>query len=256
MLGVLGVVRHGYEGHGTFFLGKWSGKGNPLYFIVAFLIKTPIPSILFIFTGLVVMLRNRMGNKEWFLIITIAAFFAAASFSNLQLGLRYILPIYPLCFIIAGRSLEVFGRKSMKIPLIALALWYVGSSLWIWPNYLSYFNEFIGGPKNGYKYLRDSNIDWGQDLPMLADYLKKKKIDKVKLLYFGTADPAAYGIKYDKLADGDYIDPLPGVYAISVQYLDAVKWAKDRVPAARIGYSIFVFWVDTLYVKMNTGDAN
>ena len=62
LLGILGVIRHGYEGHRTFFLGKWSSHGNPLYFIVAFLIKTPIPTIIFLFTSLLFIIDLLISN--------------------------------------------------------------------------------------------------------------------------------------------------------------------------------------------------
>jgi hypothetical protein len=49
--------------------------------------------------------------------------------------------------------------------------WSVGSSLWYYPHSLSYFNELVGGPMGGPKHLLDSNIDWGQDLFYLKDWL-------------------------------------------------------------------------------------
>lgn len=240
IIGILGVIRHGQEGHSTFFCGTWSGHGNPLYFALAFLIKTPIPAIIFIFTGLIMSLR-RIGRNERFLIISIAFFFITASLSKLQLGLRHILPIYPLCFILAGKTVDLFGKKIVRALAVLFMAWYLVIAVHVWPDYLSYFNEFVGGPGNGYKYLRDSNIDWGQDLPALANYLKKNGIDKVRLLYFGTADPARYGITYTPISPAEMDVLSPGVYAISVHKIDTVKWAKEREPAAKIGFSIYVY---------------
>jgi len=240
IIGVLGVIRHGQEGHSTFFCGTWSGHGNSLYFALAFLIKTPIPAILFIFTGLVMSLRS-IGRNERFLLISIALFFVTASLSKLQLGLRHILPIYPLCFVLAGRVAGLFDKKIVKTIAVLCIAWYLVIAFRTWPDYLSYFNEFIGGPANGYKYLRDSNIDWGEDLPALSAYLKKNGIDKVKLLYFGTADPAHYGIIYAPLSSAEMEKPSADIYAISVHKIDTVKWAKEQEPAARIGYSIYVY---------------
>ena len=55
-------------------------------------------------------------------------------------------------------------RPALSMALVAaLALWYVGANAFIFPNYLAYFNELIGGPRNGYLWLVDSNLDWGQD---------------------------------------------------------------------------------------------
>ena len=119
--------------------------------------------------------------------------------------------------------------------------WYIFYGLWIWPDFLSYFNETIGGPKNGYKYLRDSNIDWGQDLPALAKYMKRKGMDKVKLYYFGTAKPEYYDIDWIPISKQEMDKPGRNVYAVSVHFLDRVRWTKYYKPADRIGYSIFIY---------------
>jgi len=238
---ILGVARHGYEGHSVYFMGEW-GKGSPFYFLIAFLIKTPVPSIIFILLGIcLTFFKMRPAWRDKFLLATVLVIFLMASFSKLQLGLRYILPMYPIFFILAGRSVEAFRWKYFKPIGIVLAVWYIFSAVNTWPNYLSYFNEFIGGPANGYKYLRDSNLDWGQDLPELSAYLKKNKIENIKLLYFGTADPDRYGIKYEPLDAKEYLSPAESIYAISVHKLDTVKWTKDKEPIAKIGYSIFVY---------------
>ena len=88
---------------------------------------------------------------------------------------------------------------------LILSLWYLASSALIHPHYLAYFNELIGGPKNGYKYLTDSNLDWGQDLPSLAKLIGEIKnqdsSQEVYLSYFGTDNPSTYGIE---------ATPLPG----------------------------------------------
>lgn len=241
VLGVLGVLRHGEAGHGTFFMGKWSSHGNPFYFIAAFLIKTPIPAIILLILGFIVFLKNKIVRNERFILLTIAVFFITCSFSKLQLGLRYILPIYPFIFIVAAKSIELTKKKYFKILSALLIMWYIFSSISTWPNYLSYFNGLIGGSKNGYKYLRDSNIDWGQDLPALARYLKDNKIKRVKLFYFGTADPGYYGINYQELSFADYDVPCKDVYAISIQKLETVKWYRFYKPTANIGSSIFIY---------------
>jgi 4-amino-4-deoxy-L-arabinose transferase-like glycosyltransferase len=241
ILGIFGVFKHGAGGHGTYFMGNWSGSGNPLYYAAAFLIKTPIPALALILAGTLVTLRNKLTRKEVFLIVTALFIFAMASLSKLQLGLRYILPAYPLLFIVASRSVEAAGRFWQKLALTLLLGWYIFTAVITWPDYLSYFNETIGGPANGWKYLRDSNIDWGQDLPALAAYMKERGISEVKLHYFGTAEPSSYGIKGIEFDKADYEAPQGAVYAVSVHWIDHVPWAKTRTPDARLGYSIYVY---------------
>src|SRR5207253_1262911 len=67
------------------------------------------------------------------------------------------------------------------------------------PDYLSYVNQVSGGPKAGYKHLVDSSLDWGQDLPILKNWLDHhfdaSASTRLYLAYFGTALPRSYGIE-------------------------------------------------------------
>ncbi len=241
IIGVLGTLRHSCEGHPTYFLGRWSSKGNILYFIIAFLIKTPIPTLLFLLTGLFISIKKKLSINEYFLILPAFIYFMVALPTNLQIGLRHILPIYPFCIIIAARSVYLLRYRFFKFIIPAFCLWYLFCSLSIWPNYLSYFNEFIGGPRNGWKYLRDSNIDWGQDLPALSKYMAENDIKEITLEYFGQDNPAAYGINFKKFKENELQQPEDKVYAISAHYLEHIYWSKNYAPAVTAGYSMFIY---------------
>ena len=241
ILGFSGVLRHSYEGHLTYFCGQWSLKGSPLYFLVAFLLKTPIPIIVLFLMGLIVSIRKRLSTNDYFLILPFFVYFIIALGSNLQVGIRHLLPIYPLCFVISARSIVYFKYRLSRIVIVASIIWLILGTLIIWPNFLSYFNEIAGGPDNGWRYLRDSNIDWGQDLPALSRNLKENDIKEVTLEYFGEDSPMAYGINSVLFKESEYVKPEDRVYAISVQYLDHAKWARDYTPDAKMGYSIFVY---------------
>jgi len=241
LLGIMGVLRHAHEGHSVYFLGKWTGHGSPLYFLTAFLIKTPIPALIFLILGIFICMKQKPKMSTRFIFIVVTIFFVVSSFSGLKLGLRHILPIYPFCFMIAARSEEFLRKRFLNIFMWFLVGWYVISSLGAWPHYLSYFNEIIGGPKNGYRYLRDSNIDWGQDLPALSAYMRKNNIKEIALEYFGQADPSVYGVRCRKFTLDEFTKPENKVYAISAQYLENAKWTKDYEPSATAGYSIFIY---------------
>ena len=154
--------------------------------------------------------------------------------------------------------------QTMVQTLLGLAaLSILGSTLLIHPYYLSYFNAAAGGPEQGGRILIDSNIDWGQDLIRLQEWLAANEIAHVKLSWFGTADPAYYGIPYEPLPgvprhfdlwwnvpfDRDH--PAPGLYAISVSNLGepplrtdektVFAWFRAHEPDARIGYSIYIY---------------
>ncbi|MDP8297930.1 MAG: phospholipid carrier-dependent glycosyltransferase [Candidatus Orphnella occulta] len=241
ILGILGLIRHNKIGHGTYFLGKHSGEANILYFPVAFLIKTPIPLILLLIIGIFVLVKNRFTINEYFLILPPAIYFSIAIFSNIQIGLRHILPIYPFLFIIAASSLYMFRYKAFKLVISVLCLWYVVSSFAIWPDYLSYFNESIGRADNGWRYLADSNIDWGQDLPALSRYMADNEIEEVTMKYFGQDAPDRYGIDFKEFETEDFQNPQEEVYAISVNSVTSIDWARNRRPTAKAGKSIFIY---------------
>jgi hypothetical protein len=132
------------------------------------------------------------------------------------------------------------------------------------PHYLSYFNVLGGGPDNGHQVLVDSNIDWGQDLLRLKEWMEENEIDSIRLSWFGSADPAYYDIDYEPLpglthhfdlwwdVPFDPAAPEPGVYAISVSNLwelpleekNVFPWFRDRDPDDRVGYSIHIYIVD------------
>ena len=73
------------------------------------------------------------------------------------------------------------------------------NALVVWPDYIAYFNLVSGGPSNGHKYLLDSNLDWGQDLIALREYMDREKIESVDLAYSGRVKPEMYGIRYKDL---------------------------------------------------------
>lgn len=244
MVGVMGILKHGGEGSAVFFMGNWSGKGTPLYYVTAFLIKTPIPLILFLLAGLFAAFSS--AAKKYlnaYLLLVAAAFIVTASMSNLQLGIRYILPALPLLILIAAQGAKAFlgGSGVKKAAGYVILAWFLAESVIAAPDQLSYFNEFIGGPANGYKYLRDSNLDWGQDLPALKGYMDKNGISEVSLYYFGGSDPAYYGVRSTPATELELTAPGKKVYAASVQYVDALKWTKSVTPSGRAGYSILIY---------------
>jgi len=207
ILGFLGVIKHSYGGHVTYLLGSWSAKASSLYFLVAFALKTPIPIIFLLFLGFIRFFKKKLSINEYFLIVPVVVYFIIALRSNLQIGIRHLLPIYPLCFMISARSIDFFRYKLLKIVIIISCAWLVLGTLITWPHFLSYFNEIAGGPENGWRYLRDSNIDWGQDLPALSTYLKENKIDVITLAYFGEDLPKEYGINEIPFKETEHTRP-------------------------------------------------
>jgi tetratricopeptide (TPR) repeat protein len=71
---------------------------------------------------------------------------------------------------------------------------HAASSLSAYPNFLAYSNELWGGPSKTYRVLSDSNVDWGQGLPAARAYLANRAGTPCWMAYFGSVDPAYYGI--------------------------------------------------------------
>ncbi len=251
----------GKGGRPAYLFGRFSTTGWPYYFVAAMAMKTPIATLILLAMSLWLTLRKRLGLAQYFTLIPIAAFLGFSALSHLQLGLRYILQIYPLMFILIGKIFagDFLKRKVPKILVGALLAWYVFASVSTYPHYLAYFNEIVGGPSNGYKYLLDSNLDWGQDLPGLKHYLEKTGNPEVVLCYFGTASPNTYDIEYQDCYSLNLqasrhkhinsLHPKREVLAISANMLqglllpqrDLFAWLKKHKPLAKIGYSIFVY---------------
>lgn len=243
-LGVMGVLKHGAEGARTFFMGTWSHNGHPAYYVLAFLLKTPIPIIISFFIGIITSLKNKSNRLlSAYLMLIVIFFTVMASRSNLQLGLRYILPVYPFIFVISALGLEIFFHSGQlkKMMGVVLVLWLCLVQIFIWPDYLSYFNISVGGPRGGYKYLRDSNLDWGQDLPAVKDYMDDERIEYVKMDYFGEGDPSYYDIEFKNISKREKETPGKFVYAISVHHLNGYAWTSKENPDARAGYSIHIY---------------
>jgi hypothetical protein len=195
-------------------------------------------------------------------LIPPALIFILSTQAKVNIGLRHILPVYPFLFVLASRLATVQLRRGWAVPFaIGIPIIFTAiSSLRITPHQLAYFNEFVGGPDQGYRYLGDSNIDWGQDLRGLKKYMEKEKLPIIFLSYFGTAPPSEYGIRYQSVARTGIHEVSPPrdkvpataarkVFAISVYNLQDIstgssplfRWLWLRQPIAKIGYSIFVY---------------
>ncbi len=251
----------------AYLLGQTSQEGWFYYFIVAFLIKTPLATLLGLGTAVILITRRQQWRETAVLWFPALVLFAFASYSRLNIGYRHILSALPFAFLLIAQSVAPTLkrlRSPAAILVSLLSVWMIFGSLRQHPHYLAYFNELIGGPRQGYHYLADSNIDWGQSLKFLSNYVKEGSIPP-QISYFGSADPAYYGVEFDPLFDGKTgeslnfarANPKPGRYAISANHLvgqvlveqDMFDWFRRQEPADDIGYSILVYDV----TKVATG---
>ena len=254
--GVAGTFTRLDQGRATFLAGRHGTTGTWLYFPAAVLLKTPVPLLLLSGGALAAWLRAPDRDRFWAALAP-AAFLAAALFSKTQIGYRHVLPAYPSLVVMGGWALSrLWARPWGRAAAAALVGWQALSVCLVQPHQLAYFNELAGGPRRGYEWLVDSNLDWGQDLPALAAELSRRGNPAVYLSYFGVADPSYYGIRYLPLAwysattrrDGlaQPERPLLAVSATNLQgvyYVDHTLWSwlTTRRPVFVAGHSIFLY---------------
>ena len=304
-LGLLTATNRTTTGNTTYFLGKISADSWKSYFPVVYFIKNPLPfhilTLIAIFFAFWFILKNLGKNlfqksKEWIknhfaefsMLSFLAIYWAASLYSALNIGVRHLLPVFPFTIMLVSAVVaNLLKNHYLKIKygiLGALIFWQIISVITVYPSFLAYFNESVGGPGNGYKYATDSNLDWGQDLKRLNLWIEKHNqkvpetgcvaavwprppqcvpIDKIYLDYFGGGNAAYYlkekYIPWDPtknrpsdLTSGDYIavsvNQLQGGRAVPAKGFDRssdyYRWLDQYTPIAKIGYSIFVYRID------------
>ncbi|MBI4668255.1 MAG: glycosyltransferase family 39 protein [Elusimicrobia bacterium] len=247
------------QGHQSYLMGKYSEKGFWHYFIIAFLLKTTIPFLFAIAIAGYFGIRQYRNPSLYLLLIPVLFLLAASVFAPLKIGHRHILPIYPFLFVLAGTLVQ---RVRWRYALVFLLPWHTAESLAVCPHYLSYFNEIAGGPKNGWRYLIDSNTDWGQDITHLQNYVRQNPDAEMVLSYFGPITVKAVGFSFQDFLsmpgfgkDASHINspqPSKEILAISVTNLqglyfyqqlgpDPFGWLKIKKPIGRAGYSILLY---------------
>lgn len=279
MLGVLMVTQRASGGNTAYFLGNVSSVGSSLYFPLLYLLKEYLAFHILTLIAVIFAIRNIIKSKsknllaavEWMKdnfaltasMIFIAIYLLQSVTSNLNIGVRHILPIFPFIYFLTARQIIrwIKTRALEKyLLLIALLLWIFLSTIITFPHYLSYFNELGGGTKNGYQIAADSNYDWGQDLKRLKNYVDKNNIDKIGIDYFGGGNiPYYFGDKGEGWWSARGPVENSGIHwlAISINSLmsaqakpapgferkfeDSYWWLKGKEPYARVGTSIFIY---------------
>jgi hypothetical protein len=183
----------------TYLLGRVSSTGLWWYFPVSFIAKSTLAMLALLLGGVGYAYRYKdrllTSVKALFLLAPVLLTLALASASRFDIGLRLIFVIYPSLFILAG-CVMVYVLRNFKrayVVLAAVAAYYVLTLVSAYPNYLAYSNELFGGRQNSYRYLADSNLDWGQGLPQLKTYAEQHHIAQMPIIYFGSAAPSYYG---------------------------------------------------------------
>jgi hypothetical protein len=240
-----------------YLLGAISTSPFPHYHVVAFLLKTPLPILALIGWGLARGLADaRRRDVVVPLLVPAVIVFTASFFDRANFGVRRVLPAYPFLFTIASASVAGKSGRLARGAALALLAWCAVETARIHPHELSYFHELAGGPARGPYLLEDSNLDWGQDLPALAAWQRTHpEAQPLRLSYFGTAEPGAYGVHAIAMQRDEIARPQPGWYAVSAHRLvwfrklallgdDATDWLTAYEPVDRAGWSIWIYRFD------------
>ena len=267
-------------GNTTYFFGQVTNQSFREYFPIVFLIKEPVPTLLLLLSALAIaiyfILRNNLADfpkhiwknaknylsdhiAEISMLLFIALYTYVSITGNLNIGFRHLFPILPFMYILISKEIITLCnrlrgkvRTTYSLIIALLVLWLIAETAFVYPYYLAYFNETIGGSKNGYKYVTDSNVDWGQDLKRLQKFVDENNIDKIRVDYFGGGDVIHY------LGDRAVIwhsdsGREPGWYAISATFLQNslyykitqgkpdYDWLRERAPCAAVGHSILIY---------------
>jgi len=274
LFGQYNVMLHNRDGHTTSLLGQYGDLGWWYYFPVAFALKTSLPFLIVTLVALAWMLwrllRKRDKRFVWPLV-PIAIYAALSMTSHINIGIRHFLPVYPFLFIAAGALFDRLLRlRSQWYPAIALIVlacgWMLVEDVRAFPDYVPYMNQLASAHPHWW-YLSDSNVEWGEDVRPLADYLHARgETQLIGALSGGWSTLAQYGINFHdmlpkpgvKIPDTRYVaigasflngstlfvwedaNGKPLSNEQRVNYLDAYR---TRQPEAILGNSIYVYRV-------------
>lgn len=249
--GLRNVLRHNRRGQPAFFLGQVSSTGGwRFYFPTVIALKWPTVALaLFLLAmGLIASRVIRPPTALWVMASFPALYFVISLFARFDIGDRHILPIYPFALLFVAGLWELARKRRIFMPLLIFAVvLQAADALRFAPDYLAYFTPLVDSSRS-YTLLTDSNLDWGQGLIALRDYQRWHPDEQISLAYFGSMDPAMYGIHVHRLAEGERASGTVIVSAtdLSGQYLknpEGYRWVLNYPRVAILDRTLYVFRV-------------
>jgi hypothetical protein len=191
--------------------------------------------------------KRQYARELWFLGASAVFYLGVAMASPLNIGVRHVLPLFPLVFLLigAGSSRLIARREVWVFPVACLLLWHMTDSVLMFPNYMPYANIFWGGPTKTHLYFSDSATEWGQELKWTRRWTDNHHVKACWFAYFPAPFllPSDYGIPckllptLDTMYEGNI--PLPkvvhGPLLISFADLNGFEFgSKVRNPYQRL----------------------
>ncbi len=242
------VTSHVNNGHFSYLLGKTSTEGFWYYFPVLLVAKQSLAFLLML--GIAVLgvrywqRQNGSGPAKYFLATGLGVLLMAMA-SRADLGVRHVLPVIVLVTVGVAAALSQLTESSAgrhwRYLVYGLFGWVAVVFIASYPNYLAYFNEAIG--KDAYLVARDSNIDWGQDLYRIDEYIKKRNLTRPYLEYYWGGPGSLDYFKIDHRPGNQATPQSEGVLIIGVTFLDypGYEYLKGRQPTEYIAPGVAVY---------------
>jgi 4-amino-4-deoxy-L-arabinose transferase-like glycosyltransferase len=240
VFGIFWQLSHSMQGHSASLLGMVRQIGWWYYFPVSFALKTSLPFLLLSVAAIgwgIYRAIARRDRRTLFLLVPFAIYTGFVMTSSIDIGVRYYLPAYMFLFILAGAMLDQLA-SSRRFHLAKLAVviamlgWCAVETARAYPHYMTYMNQLASGAPHWY-YLSDSNVEWGDDVRELADYLRARGETRVRAaLLGGFVTLNWYGVEYiDALSPPDESTATRYV-AIGASFLNGstvpLRWLGDR----------------------------
>lgn len=237
------------RGRPAWFMGKiYPMGGIKTYYLAAITLKWPTILLAVVLASLLMGVRKTCRAPGDLLAMCAFAlvflFFAVQS--KYDIGERHILPLYPFALLIAGAIWEHVKETRAEVAFLLVLLGLnAADALRCAPDYLTYFNLLVK-PTNSWRYLTDSNLDWGQGLIALREYEQQHPGETLHLAYFGSVDPGLYGVRALPLAPREPVSGtvVVGASCLSGQVLtdpNGYRWLLSDDPKQMIDRSMFVY---------------
>ncbi len=246
--GIIDVMRHNRRGHRSYLFGEIYRDGRWYYFPVVLILKTTLPLLILAIVGVIQLRKQGFNPANPVLVwgLPAAIVLGGSLYTNINIGVRHILPLYPfLAMLAAGPFQEpqqLFRPKRKVGAVLALLLcWHVVESVAAHPDYLAYFNQIARGREG--EYLADSNLDWGQDLARLAQFVEERGIERIFVVYTVRRPIEKFGIPHG-LLPADHPEccwVAAGINQPKAVTGPGMAELDGRPPTARIGKSAFVY---------------
>jgi len=246
------------SGYSVYLNGNLRRSGWWYFYLATLAYKVPEGTWLLVALGGLLLVTTRRPRLAWgdefaVLALPIGVLAAMSFLTDICLGLRYILPVFPFVFVATGKvapwvmGLAKNSRRWATGALVAALGSNVFAVALIHPHYLAYFNRISGGPDRGSEHLIDSNLDWGQDLVTLGRWLRANHPGRrVGLAYFGQVNPSLLKLSGDDAGFDWFLPPAlgtvrpmssnpsvmigpakkltPGLYAVSASIVRGLPW--------------------------------